>query len=181
MKWGGWIGFVLIAVAAVIWSSRPSRIALPGTNLTISVPDGFEHNTHVYTHHPSLHFSLVTRSDGRTPGYPTLLIERIEETHGLLSPASFVTARTAAVGDSEILLGPISRTIAGEPAVELAYKSQIIADFVGGGSDRYEIVSHEIIFSHDKQLYRCELESIPSAHKRCVEFVRSLCESIRYE
>jgi flagellar biosynthesis/type III secretory pathway ATPase len=83
--------------------------------------------------------------------------------------------------NGHFVLEPTSTKVGKQPAVELATSTSAVADVVtstGMTGERFELVTHEIVFSHCEHYYFCKLASFPGEYETYVDAVRSLCKSV---
>ena len=158
-----------------------ANVELGKTPIVVSVPDGFVVDTHVHTTHPSLHFSLALGADGTGPLFPQLSIEQVNTEFHPARAHEYVNAKRRGA-NGHFVLEPTNTKVEKQPAVEMAISTSAVADLVtstGMTGKRFELVAHEIVFSHGEHYYVCKLASYPDEYETYVDAVRSLCKSVK--
>lgn len=174
--------FCILIVGCSLASCQP-RIALEGTPVSVAIPKGFELDTAVYTHNPSLHFRLPARADGTGEMYPELSIEEKIDVPAATSVRDYIALVHRRVPE-KFVIEPHELKLRGQMAVEVAVPTEAIFDSItpsGMTGTQIGFISHDIVFAHQQRYYVCSLMAYPEEHQKFAAAVRSLCASVRFE
>lgn len=164
--------FLVLACQSTGRASESSQIGDSG--LWIIPPRGWQ-LAPVYTPgRASLHFNLPKDpKTGGTPAYPSISIEEMPDAASLADIASDIRIR-----HPDEFAQP--SVIAGFPALVLTWNSEVVYDFVGGGSATGTVAVRQEFFETPRGVFRCELEAADDKQREnYLDVLNRFCQSVR--
>lgn len=166
---------VLLALCSLAGCGE--RLDLEDTGISVEIPRGFELNTSVHSSWPDLIFELPPfAANGMRDLFPRIELS-LAHGHSIKpkQPDEYLFSRRKDLHD-RLFFGPVSTTVDGRPAVEVAIRSQLVA--MGGGA--VDLIVHDIEFLHGTGYYVCRLTVYPDQYGRYVDDLRDFCKTVRF-